>query len=276
MSSRIKWCLLFSLLLTFVLCSQVGAASYTVRTGDSMQSIAADTGVSVKTIKELNDVKDDFLYVGQVLQLGNNPIPPSVYQVKEGETLSSIAQKYGLTIEGIQKLNNLSSETVYTNQVLVLGGFNVSRGAIDRDGTVGDGARYGELVEWFKEGRSLLPSGLSFTATDTETGVNINFVVLSSGNHCDVETATKADTDAMFSLFKKWQWTPRPVCIHVGDRDIAASLSGMPHTSIENIKDNGVTGHIDMYLYNSGPHGSGISQSYVQQHRNAVQKAAGN
>jgi len=257
--------LLFSLLLTLLLSTQAWAATYTVQLGDSLQSISADTGVSVRLIRDLNGLEGDFLSAGQTLELGN-PTPPSVYQVKEGDTLESIVQKYGLTIEGVQKLNNLEDDVIYTGQILVLGGFYASRG---------DSTKYGELVDWFQEGKSLLPSGLKFTATDTQTGVNINLVVLSSGNHCDVETASQADTDAMFSLFREWQWSPRPVCIHIGDRNIAASLSGMPHTTIQNVSGNGITGHMDMYLYNSGPHGSGISKSYVQQHRDAVQRAAG-
>ena len=272
----VKKCLLVLcvLLLPLFIAEAAWAAAYTVRSGDTLQSIAADTGVSVKAIKEMNNVKNDFLAVGQVVQLGNT-IPPSVYQVRAGDTLSNIALKYGLTVEGIKKLNNLSDDTIYVGQTLVLGGVTVSRGDGSR-AAVGTGASSGELVDWFKEGRALLPAGLKFTATDVQTGININLVVYSSGNHCDVEPATQADTNAMLGLFKQWQWSPRPVCINVGGRDIAASLSGMPHTTMENIKNNGVTGHLDMYLYNSGPHGSGISKSYVQQHHNAVQKAAGN
>lgn len=168
---------------------------------------------------------------------------------------------------------------IFAGQTLVLNSSSVSRSYVDRpqamQAQVADSStRHGRLVDWFKEGINLLKPGQKFTAIDTQTGKSMRLAVLGGSNHCDIEPLTKADTDTMLALFTKWTWTPRPVCIQVDGQAIAASLSGMPHTNIENITDNGVTGHFDMYLYNSQPHGSGISVSYVQQHHDAVLKAA--
>lgn len=265
------------------------AAEYTVTQGDSLWTIAQKNNTSVAKLMEINNLKSDFLSIGQVLKLDNTTPPPSnqstnytpggVYLVQTGDTLGGIAQRFGVTVESIRRLNNIQGDMIYAGQKLVLNNSGVSRGSVERPRIPetperGDSSKYGRLVDWFSEGKHLLKPGLKFTATDTQTGKTIQLVVLSSGNHCDVEPLTQEDTNTMLSLFKEWTWTPRPVCIQVNGQAIAASLSGMPHSNIENISGNGVTGHFDMYLFNSGPHGSGISKSYVQQHHDAVQIAA--
>ncbi len=283
------------LLLFFIYINPACAADYAVAQGDTLWDISQKVGVSVEKIKELNNLKNDLLAIGQVLRLddtaksqntqaesaisNSSNTPPSTYLIKAGDTLGSIAQKFGLTIESIRKLNNIQGDMIYAGQTLALNSDSVSRGYIIRESSanaqiVNDSNGHGRLVDWFNEGINLFKPAQKFTVVDTQTGKTMRFAVLSSGNHCDVEPLTKEDTNIMLDLFTEWTWTPRPVCIQIGEQTIAASLSGMPHTSIENITDNGVTGHFDMYLYNSQPHGSGISVSYVQQHRDAVLKAA--
>lgn len=282
------------------------AADYTVAQGDSLWKISQKYNISIEEIMKLNNLKSDLLSVGQVLRLENMPLtaPTPVvqevsaasvayrpnensYLVKSGDTLGIIAQRFGVTVEELRRLNNIQGDMIYAGQTLVLKN-QVSRGYIYRSDSISpatevlkdnadpgkdNSSRYGQLVAWFKEGINILKPGKVFNATDTQTGKNIRLIVLGGSNHCDVEPLTKKDTDTMLSLFSKWKWEPRPVSIHVDGKDIAASLSGMPHTNIENVKDNGVTGHFDMYLYKSKPHGSGVSASYVQQHYDAIQRA---
>lgn len=199
----------------------------------------------------------------------------TLYTVLPGDTLGLIANKHGLSVENLRQLNNLKGDLIYAGQTLVLKG-TVSRGGdIDRSDALEENssARYGQSVDWFAEGIHILKPNRAFSVTDTATGKVIKLQVLGGSNHCDVEPLTKEDTEVMLSLFNAWTWTPRPVCIHIDGKDMAASLSGMPHTTIENIQDNEVTGHFDMYLHNSKPHGSEVSESYVQQHYDALEKA---
>ena len=42
------------------------------------------------------------------------------YVVQKGDTLYSIARKYNITVDTIKKLNNLSSNTLSINQVLII------------------------------------------------------------------------------------------------------------------------------------------------------------
>lgn len=185
----------------------------------------------------------------------------------------------------MRRLNNIQGDLIYAGQTIILTS-GVSRGYVDRSEATNikedysdtqerdEPPRYGQLVDWFNEGINILKPGKVFNATDTLTGKTIHLKVLGGSNHCDVEPLTKEDTNMMLNLFTKWTWEPRAVCIHVDGKDIAASLSGMPHSNIENIYDNNVTGHFDMYLQNSKPHGNGISKSYVQQHLDTVQMAS--
>ena len=71
-----------------------------------------------------------------------------------------------------------------------------------------------------------------------------------------------------------YKWDPRPVVIFHDGMNIAASFSGMPH-SFDTIATNGVTGHFDLYTYNSKAHTSSTSQTYLNQHKANILSAAG-
>jgi len=107
-----------------------------------------------------------------------------------------------------------------------------------------------------------------------QTGKAFTVKVLGGYNHADVEPLTVNDTNVIKELWANWEWTPRPVVIFKDGMNIAASLSGMPH-SFDTTPDNGVVGHFDCYLQNSIPHGVDTSQVYVNQHYANINKAAG-
>lgn len=48
------------------------------------------------------------------------PIPPLQHQVQAGETLSEIALRYGVAVEEIRRLNNLSGDLIVVGQVLLV------------------------------------------------------------------------------------------------------------------------------------------------------------
>ncbi|AQS58828.1 LysM peptidoglycan-binding domain-containing protein [Desulforamulus ferrireducens] len=230
-----------------------------------------------------------------------------IYIVKPGDSLWLISQAHGTTVEELKRANRLTSDNLAIGQKLVLASPPVtSRNAIrptspavnstssiswiipqattpqesqanttQQDSQPVPQVSSVELVDWFTSGKYMFKSGEHFTVTDCGTGKQLTLKVLSAGNHCDIEPATAADTKIMQDLFGQWTWSPRPVIIHKNGKNIAGSLSGQPH-DIDTTPDNGVNGHFDLYLHNSKPHGSGVSQSYVQEHLATVAKAAGN
>ncbi|MCS7093535.1 MAG: M23 family metallopeptidase [Patescibacteria group bacterium] len=72
---------------------------YQVKPGDTLEKIAKMFDVSVETIKWANDLKTDVIKPGQVLKIP--PITGVVHRVVSGETVYSIARKYGVDPQNI-------------------------------------------------------------------------------------------------------------------------------------------------------------------------------
>ena len=95
---------------------------YVVQKGDTLYDIALAKGVSVKEIKDINNLTSDILQIGQIL---NIPLPSSGeinYVVQKEDNLYTIANKYDITIDDIKKLNNLSTNVLQIGQVLKIPG----------------------------------------------------------------------------------------------------------------------------------------------------------
>ncbi|MBM6771919.1 LysM peptidoglycan-binding domain-containing protein [Ligilactobacillus agilis] len=118
------------------------SGSYTVKAGDSLWGISHKYGMSIDSLKSLNNLSSNFIYPGQVLKVGqssnqsNTASRPSStqstnsgnqsgsYTVKAGDSLWGISHKYGMSIDGLKSLNNLSSNFIYPGQVLKVGQSN--------------------------------------------------------------------------------------------------------------------------------------------------------
>ena len=84
-------------------------ARYTVRTGDTLSSIARMFGVSVNTIRWSNDLSSgNTIRVGQELLI--LPIDGVRYTVKKGDTLVGIAKKFKGDLGEIVSFNDLDRE----------------------------------------------------------------------------------------------------------------------------------------------------------------------
>lgn len=94
--------------------------SYTVKAGDSLSAIAARFGTTVAELVSLNNISDpNLIYVGQVLKLPSSGNSGRTYTVQAGDTLSSIAAKFGTTVANLVSLNNISNANlIYVGQVL--------------------------------------------------------------------------------------------------------------------------------------------------------------
>ena len=96
--------------------------TYTVKKGDTLYGISNQFGVSVVDLKNLNNLKDNNLKIGQVLKIsqnsGTNPDSSINYIVNKGDSLDSIARVYKTTVQEIQKLNNLKSNALSIGQEL--------------------------------------------------------------------------------------------------------------------------------------------------------------
>ncbi|MBQ6593592.1 LysM peptidoglycan-binding domain-containing protein [Candidatus Saccharibacteria bacterium] len=98
-----------------------GVENYTVKDGDTMESIAAKYGISTDQIRWSNGKKNTDISVGDLLY-----IPTSsgiVYTVKSDDTVESIAAKYGSSVAEIIAANDLEVSGLSEGmRILIKGG----------------------------------------------------------------------------------------------------------------------------------------------------------
>ena len=101
--------------------------TYVVQKGDSLWSIANANNTTVDELANLNDLGTNTIYVGQALQIPNTgssgtttPDTQTTYVVQKGDTLYSIALKYGTTPNVIIRKNNLKNNTLMVGQTLTI------------------------------------------------------------------------------------------------------------------------------------------------------------
>jgi lysozyme len=116
--------------------STSSTGTYTVKSGDTLSSIATGHSTTVSSLVSLNSISNpNVIYVGQVLKLSANSASTSssttssssattasgTYTVKSGDTLSSIATGHSTTVSSLVSLNSISNPNViYVGQVLKL------------------------------------------------------------------------------------------------------------------------------------------------------------
>ncbi|MBU8666904.1 LysM peptidoglycan-binding domain-containing protein [Virgibacillus pantothenticus] len=116
------------------------AASYKVKSGDSLWTIAQKYNTSVSKLKSINNLSSDLIFPNQIIQTtksgnssgsnssnsnsssskGGSNSKGSTYTVKRGDTLSGIAFKHNISIRDIMKWNNLNSTLIFPGNVFVV------------------------------------------------------------------------------------------------------------------------------------------------------------
>ncbi|RXW07354.1 peptigoglycan-binding protein LysM [Enterococcus faecalis] len=110
---------------------------YTVKSGDTLNKIAAQYGVSVANLRSWNGISGDLIFVGQKLivkkgasgntggsgsggsnnnQSGTN----TYYTVKSGDTLNKIAAQYGVSVANLRSWNGISGDLIFDGQKIIV------------------------------------------------------------------------------------------------------------------------------------------------------------
>ena len=106
--------------------SSTSNGTYTVKSGDTLWSIANANDMTVAQLKQKNDLSNDTIYVGQTLNVSSTKsasatsTASTTYTVKSGDSLWQIASANGTTVNQLKALNNLSSDLIYAGQQLKL------------------------------------------------------------------------------------------------------------------------------------------------------------
>jgi membrane-bound lytic murein transglycosylase D len=115
-----------------------GAVVHRVEPGETLSDIAGAYGKSIQDLAAANDLgSGDLIFPEQKIKIpgeaSNSPVKESiVYQVRTGDTVSQIAEKYGVSLASVLETNNLRArDRIFPGQNLVI--------AASGDGTpVGD------------------------------------------------------------------------------------------------------------------------------------------
>ena len=96
--------------------------TYKVRSGDTISGIAKKFGLTnISTLISVNDIGNvRQLAAGQKLKIPS--IDGIIYTVKKGDSLSSIREKYKISLEELLDVNELSTDTLTAGQQLFLPG----------------------------------------------------------------------------------------------------------------------------------------------------------
>ncbi|MFS0864633.1 LysM peptidoglycan-binding domain-containing protein [Fredinandcohnia sp. 179-A 10B2 NHS] len=174
--------------------------TYTVVAGDSLWAIANRNNTTVDSVKKVNGLTSESLYVGQVLRLpvdnlvsgdvkvtttetggqtGNAtpttettpttgataPTYTTSYTVVAGDSLSAIAQRNNTTVTAIKTANNLTTDTIYVGQVLKIPTNVVTYTVVAGDSLWGIASRYNTTVTSIKTANNLTSDALSIGQT---------------------------------------------------------------------------------------------------------------
>ncbi|HWT76893.1 MAG TPA: peptidoglycan-binding domain-containing protein [Mobilitalea sp.] len=159
--------------------------------------------------------------------------------------------------------------------------------------TINTSSEYCGDLDWFKQVRDIWQRGMDATVTDVNTGKSFQVMRTYGTNHADVEPLTTEDTATIKAIWGGFSWERRAVIVQIGDYTIAGSMTAMPHAGVDSkpanvfvsnrsagygfginldtIKNNGVSGHMDIHFKNSRTHGTNIVQKSQQ---DMVKKAA--
>jgi len=108
-------------------------ATYRVRSGDVLGTIASRHSVSVTQLKQWNNLSSSLIRVGQQLkvapseskaiaQITTNASGQTFYTVQPGDSLWIISKKNpGLTVDQLKRLNNLNTNNIKPGQKLIIG-----------------------------------------------------------------------------------------------------------------------------------------------------------
>jgi len=140
--------------------------TYTVRSGDSLSSIAYKFGTSVNSIASLNGIYNvNLIYPGQVLKVSGTPVSSNTYTVRSGDSLSSIAYKLGTSVNSIASLNGIYNvNLIYPGQVLKVSGTSVNANTYTvRTGDTLSGIGY--------------KLGVSYYTIAAKSGISVNSII---------------------------------------------------------------------------------------------------
>ncbi len=128
MRQSFRWASTAALAALFALAA-VGRAGadvrHTVAPGETLSYISGLYGVAVDVLAEINHIANpDLIFPGQVLDIGGGrqgDDGPGHYEVRPGDTLTAISQRFGVSLAALMEANGLADpDLIVAGQTLVI------------------------------------------------------------------------------------------------------------------------------------------------------------
>lgn len=113
-------------------------AKHSVKRGETLGQIASNYGVNAQQIRNWNNIRGSKIYPGQKLLIqsdkadivhSSTPKKVEYHTIRKGETLSSIASKYDVSINEIKSWNNIDGVNIKAGDRLALNADMMSKGS---------------------------------------------------------------------------------------------------------------------------------------------------
>ena len=136
---------------------------YTVSKGDSLYGIAKKYNLSVDELIKYNNLDSTNLSVGEQLLIPNIGNLSNIYIVKSGDSLYSIAKKYGISVDELKRANGLTTNNLSIGQTLVIPESKSEIGYVVKagDSLYSIAKKYGISVDELKKANGLITNNLS-------------------------------------------------------------------------------------------------------------------
>ncbi|AQQ53475.1 LysM peptidoglycan-binding domain-containing protein [Planococcus lenghuensis] len=121
--------------LSSAIATPASAASYEVRSGDTLWKIAQQYDTTVSSLRDINGISGSLIYPGQTIETdggssapartvssSSNSTSSTVHNVVWGDTLYKIGRSYGVSVSNLMDWNNLNSHMIYVGQKLTVKG----------------------------------------------------------------------------------------------------------------------------------------------------------
>lgn len=219
-----------------------------------------NTQKAVVAFQKSKAITTDALVGTQTKTALNNALQgKNTYIIKAGDSLTSIASRYGINVNDLMKANDLSSWTVNPGLVLII------------PAAVSVGTYHPEMADWWTVVDAAFPRKTTAMVTDIDTGITFQVYRYGGSNHADIEPVTAADTAKLKQVYGgQWSWNRRAIIVNINGHIFAASMNGMPHGG-QDILNNNFEGQFCIHFLNSRTHGT---NRVDEAHQAAIRKAA--
>ncbi len=152
---------------------------YRVRRGDSLSVVARRYGMKVRALKEMNNLRSNMIRVGDRLRVrgGDEDYADdqvTVYRVRYGDSLGTIARRFHTSVQSLMRLNNLSHSMIHPGDRLRIKGRPATQ------------QKNGENSKWYRvrRGDSLwsIAEQFSVSVRDLQALNNLSSSIIQAGH----------------------------------------------------------------------------------------------